>query len=91
MQTTVEALNSLGLTVYEAKTYIALLQKHPANGNELSRRSGVPGPKIYETLNNMVQKGLVAVLNANPQMFLRFRTRSFWPEKGRSSLLPNGY
>lgn len=69
MQTTVEALNSLGLTVYEAKTYIALLQKHPANGNELSRRSGVPGPKIYETLNNMVQKGLVAVLNANPQMY----------------------
>jgi sugar-specific transcriptional regulator TrmB len=65
----VEALNSLGLTVYEAKTSIALLQKHPANGKEISRRSGVPGPKIYETLNKMVQKGLVAVLNANPQLY----------------------
>jgi len=68
-QATVEALNSMGLTVYEAKAYIALLQKHPSHGHEISRHSGVPGPKIYETLNRMMQKGLVAVLNTDPQMY----------------------
>jgi len=68
-QATVEALNTMGLTVYEAKAYIALLQKHPSHGHEISRHSGVPGPKIYETLNRMMQKGLVAVLNTDPQMY----------------------
>lgn len=68
-QATVEALNNIGLTVYEAKAYIALLQKHPSHGHEISRHSGVPGPKIYETLNRMIQKGLVAVLNTDPQMY----------------------
>lgn len=62
-----EALKSLGLPAYEAKAYIALLEKHPLNGNEISRLSGVPGPKIYETLNRMVQKGLVSVVSTDPQ------------------------
>ena len=68
-QATVEALNSMGLTIYEAKAYLALLQKHPSRGHGISRRSGVPGPKIYETLNRMMQKGLVAVLDTDPQMY----------------------
>ena len=68
-QATVEALNTMGLTVYEAKAYVALLQKHHSHGHEISRRSGVQGPKIYETLNRMMQKGLVAVLNTDPQMY----------------------
>ena len=68
-QVTVEALNNMGLTVYEGKAYLALLQKHPSHGNEISRHSGVPGPKIYETLNRMMQKGLVAALNTDPLLY----------------------
>lgn len=62
----VKALNDFGLTGYEARTYLALLGKHPAHGNEISRKSGVPGPKIYETLDRLKQKGLVAALETNP-------------------------
>ncbi len=62
----VKALNDFGLTGYEAKTYLALLSKHPAHGNDISRRSGVPGPKIYETLDRLKQKGLVAALETAP-------------------------
>lgn len=62
----VKGLNDFGLTVYEAKTYLALLEKHPAHGSDISRRSGVPGPKVYETLDRLKQKGLVADLETNP-------------------------
>ena len=80
-QATVDALNNMGLTVYEAKTYLTLLQKHPSHGHEISRRSGVPGPKIYETLSRMVQKGLVAVLNTDPQMYSPLPYREFLTRK----------
>jgi HTH-type transcriptional regulator, sugar sensing transcriptional regulator len=87
LQMTVEALNSMGLTVYEAKAYLALLQKHPSHGNEISRRSGVPGSKIYETLNHMMQKGLVAVLNTNPQMYSPLPHREFLKQKKEQFLI----
>ncbi|HPN08528.1 MAG TPA: helix-turn-helix domain-containing protein [Syntrophales bacterium] len=80
-QATVDALNNMGLTVYEAKTYLTLLQKHPSHGHEISRRSGVPGPKIYETLSRMVQKGLVAVLNTDPQMYSPLPYQEFLTRK----------
>jgi len=80
-QATVEALNNMGLTVYEAKAYVALLQKHPSHGHEISRRSGVPGPKIYETLNRMTQKGLVAVLDTDPQLYSPLPYREFLARK----------
>ena len=80
-QATVDALNNMGLTVFEAKTYLTLLQKHPSHGHEISRRSGVPGPKIYETLSRMVQKGLVAVLNTDPQMYSPLPYQEFLTRK----------
>ena len=80
-QATVDALNNMGLTVYEAKAYLTLLQKHPSHGHEISRRSGVPGPKIYETLSRMVQKGLVAVLNTDPQMYSPLPYQEFLTRK----------
>jgi len=80
-QATVDALNNMGLTVYEAKTYLTPLQKLPSHGHEISRRSGVPGPKIYETLSRMVQKGLVAVLNTDPQMYSPLPYQEFLTRK----------
>lgn len=62
----VSALSDFGLTGYEAKTYLTLLEKHPAHGNEISRRSGVPGSKIYATIDRLKQKGLVTALETMP-------------------------
>ncbi|HOD98237.1 MAG TPA: helix-turn-helix domain-containing protein [Syntrophales bacterium] len=89
-QATVDALNNMGLTVYEAKTYLTLLQKHPSHGHEISRRSGVPGPKIYETLSRMVQKGLVAVLNTDPQMYSPLPYREFLTRKSNEFQVTEG-
>jgi len=59
IQRIVATLKELGFTEYEAKVYIALLKNHPANGNVISVASGVPGPKTYETLRKMQEKGIV--------------------------------
>lgn len=62
----VRSFSHLGLTGYEARAYIAMLQRHPVNGHEVSRLSGVPGPKIYETLNRLTAKGLAVPLETDP-------------------------
>ncbi|MFZ5817347.1 MAG: TrmB family transcriptional regulator [Bacillota bacterium] len=51
-----EGLQQLGLTVYEARAYLALLARPGATGYELARQSGVPQAKIYEALNGLVAK-----------------------------------
>lgn len=58
-ETVVQSLHELGLSVYEAKLYVALLAYGPQNGNELSRASGVPSSKVYATLDRLTAAGFV--------------------------------
>jgi Cd2+/Zn2+-exporting ATPase len=53
------SLVSLGLTEYEAKVYLALLKGSPANGYQLSKRTGVPRSMIYEALGRLHTRGAV--------------------------------
>lgn len=53
----VKGLLQMGLTEYEARTYLALLAHPGANGYEAAKRSGVPRAKVYEALESLVQKG----------------------------------
>lgn len=55
----IESLKMNGFTEYESKVYISLLESHPLNGNMIALSSGVPGPKVYETLRRMEDKGFV--------------------------------
>ncbi len=59
-----QALQDLGLNQTEAKVYLALLQSGPANGNRVSRLSGVPSAKVYEQLDRLKEMGLVAPLTS---------------------------
>ncbi len=59
---TLELLQQLGFTSYEAKAYIACLSCHPATAYELSKASGVPSSKIYETVNKLVGRGIIQPL-----------------------------
>ena len=60
------SLLRLGFTQYEAKAYCALLAQAPLNGHEVSRASGVPPSKIYETLQRLEAKGAVLVYRSEP-------------------------
>ena len=63
------ALERLGLTEYEIKAYITLLEYGEQTASEVSRKSGVPYSKIYEVLNSLEEKGWVASDRSRPSRF----------------------
>lgn len=52
-------LGALGLTEYEGKVYLALLKENPANGYQLSKKTGVPRSMVYEALGRLHARGVV--------------------------------
>jgi HTH-type transcriptional regulator, sugar sensing transcriptional regulator len=62
-------LQELGLTDYEIKCYLALLDKPGSQASDLSRTSEVPGSKIYEVLSNLERKGWVESQNTRPAKY----------------------
>lgn len=55
-------LVDLGFSEYEAKAYLALLQKSPVTGYELAKLSGVPRSMIYEVLGKLTARGAAIAL-----------------------------
>src|SRR5436853_7739155 len=54
----VEQLTKLGLTMYEAKAYLALIRRGSSTAAEVARLAGVPRQRIYDVLATLVEKGL---------------------------------
>jgi HTH-type transcriptional regulator, sugar sensing transcriptional regulator len=52
-------MQSLGLTDYEIKVYLALLDSPGSQASDASKISEVPVSKIYEVLSNLERKGWV--------------------------------
>lgn len=65
----IKQLTSIGFNQYEAKTYIALLQNTNITAYEISKNSGVPQSKIYETVKNLVEKGLAVAEGNKPTKY----------------------
>ena len=66
-----ELLKELNFTKYEAQALSALIEFRILDAKELSKKSGVPQPKIYETLDKLETKGLVSVkTEQNKKIFL---------------------
>jgi sugar-specific transcriptional regulator TrmB len=55
----ISIFKGFGFTEYEVKVYTTLLEQNPLNGNMIALKSGVPGPKVYETLRKMKEKGVI--------------------------------
>lgn len=55
------ALRRFGLSRYEAAVYLGLVQDQTARVAEISRRTGVPPPKVYQALDSLVEKGFCSV------------------------------
>lgn len=65
----VEALLAYGLNEYEARAYLALLQHGPAVAGEISRRSGIPRPRVYDTLQRLIEQTLVTEHGGAPRRY----------------------
>jgi len=53
-------LANIDLSDYAIHTYLSLLQHHPVNGSQLSKRSGIPRARIYDILRTLKKRGFVA-------------------------------
>jgi sugar-specific transcriptional regulator TrmB len=70
MDDAVLGLTRLGFSAYEAKAYLALLQKSPAIGYEVSKAARIPTAKVYETLAGLVRKGFALVSATEPARYV---------------------
>ena len=64
-----KAMEDLGLTSYEIKVYMALLESGSMNASEMSKKSSVPYSKIYDVLNSLEEKGWIESNSSRPQKF----------------------
>ncbi len=55
----IEDMKRLGLSEYEAKAYLKLLEQYPVNGYALSKSSSIPRSRIYEVLDSLKNKQIV--------------------------------
>ncbi len=65
----VEALNDLGFSQYEARCYVGLMAREPQTGYRVAKTTGVPQPKVYETLRKLVSRGVVHEIDGDPTLF----------------------
>ena len=64
-----KAMENLGLTHYEIKVYISLLNENTMTAQELSKKSGVPYSKIYEVIGKLEDKGWIDSDSSRPTKF----------------------
>ncbi len=69
MDGVIEKLKRIGLTEYEAKAYLALLNTHLSTATQVSDKSGVPRTRIYNVLESLAQKGWVRIYSGVPLLF----------------------
>lgn len=63
------ALQSLGLTEYETRTYLSLLSLGIADARTLCRDANVPSSKIYSIMNKFQLMGLTETQQSKPAKF----------------------
>jgi sugar-specific transcriptional regulator TrmB len=52
-------LRDFAFSKYESSCYLALLTRHPANGSQLSKLSGIARSRIYDVLRGLVKKKVI--------------------------------
>lgn len=63
------ALSDLGLTSYETKAYLALIERPSMSASEISKMAEVPYSKIYEVLAGLEKKGWVETEDGKPAKY----------------------
>ena len=63
MTDTTALLRELGFSEYEARAYLALLQRNPLNGYELAKAARLPRANIYAVLQKLEERGAVVRLD----------------------------
>jgi len=70
MEEILKEMQKIGFTSYESKIYLALLQRNPATGYEISKISGVPQAKVYENIQRLGNMGAVLNVGNDPVKYV---------------------
>jgi sugar-specific transcriptional regulator TrmB len=62
-------LRELGLTRYETRAYLALLDKGVLTASQISEHAEVPYSKIYEVLSSLEKKGWIKTERGRPSRY----------------------
>jgi sugar-specific transcriptional regulator TrmB len=65
----IERLTELGFSKYEARAYLGLLGSENVTGYALANATGIPQPKVYETLRRLSERGAAIKLSDDPAVF----------------------
>lgn len=70
MEELLNKLKELGFNSYEARVYLSLLKHHPATGYEVSKESGVPQARAYDTLKTLENRQIVVSTGTKPITYI---------------------
>ncbi len=62
-------LREVGLTDYETRAYLILLEQGVMTASEVSEHGNVPYSKVYETLNSLEKKGWIEAERGRPSRY----------------------
>ncbi len=62
-------LEEAGLTSSEARIYLALLEKGSCRAGEISRHTGIHRRSVYDSIERLIQKGLVSYIKTNNRKY----------------------
>ena len=65
----VDVLGRVGLTVYEARAYIALVARGVGDAASLAQAAGIPRTSAYKVLDSLKQKGYAEPTGGKPVLF----------------------
>ncbi|MGC2035453.1 MAG: helix-turn-helix domain-containing protein [Thermoplasmata archaeon] len=65
----VGVLGKVGLTVYEARAYIALVARGVGDAATLAQTAGIPRTSAYKVLESLVEKGYATPTGGKPLLF----------------------
>jgi sugar-specific transcriptional regulator TrmB len=65
----VEQLQSLGLSTYAARTYVALAALGQGSARDVAHVSDVPRTRVYDAVEELREEGLADVRESNPKLF----------------------
>jgi hypothetical protein len=81
----VRSLEKMGLSNYEARAYLAAINQPAMTGYKLSKLSGVPRSRIYETIEKLIAKGLVMFQSSEKTLLSAVDSAAFLDKKKKES------
>ncbi|MHB8604286.1 MAG: TrmB family transcriptional regulator [Thermoplasmatota archaeon] len=75
----IDALKAFGLSTYEANAWHLLLLAGPTDASTVATKGNIPFGRVYDVLNALADKGLVALEDARPKRYRAVPPRAALP------------